>query len=99
MRGITPALTRKANGEHFHPAGHFSGVLLDRSKVSRQVIKDRNDRVLGYIETLADGRQKATDRNSKLLGWFDPHRNVTTDAGSRTLAKANVLSGLIFDQR
>ena len=67
--------------------------------MSRQTIRDRNDRVLGYIETLADGRQKATDRDSKLLGWFNPHRNVTTDAGSRTLAKANVLSGLILDRR
>ena len=72
---------------------------MDCIQVSRQTIRDRNDRVLGYIETLSDGRQKATDRNSKLLGWFDPHRNVTTDAGSRTLAKANVLSGLILDRR
>lgn len=67
--------------------------------MSRQAIKDRNDRVLGYIEPLSDGRLKATDRNSKLLGWFDPHRNVTTDASSRVVAKANVLSGLILDQR
>ena len=67
--------------------------------MSRQAIKDRNDRILGYIEMLSDGRLKATDRNSKLLGWFDPHRNVTTDASSRVVAKANVLSGLILDQR
>ena len=68
-------------------------------ELSRQAIKDRNDRILGYIETLANGRQKATDRNSNLLGWFDPQRDVTTDASSRVLAKANVLSGLILDRR
>ena len=67
--------------------------------MSRQVIKDRNDRILGYIETLANERQKATDRNSNLLGYFDPQRNITTDASGRTLAKANVLSGLILDRR
>ena len=67
--------------------------------MSRQAIKDRNDRILGYIETLANGRQKATDRSSNLLGWFDPQRNVTTDASSRVLAKANVLSWLILDHR
>ena len=68
-------------------------------ELSRQVIKDRNDRILGYIETLANGRQKATDRSSNLLGWFDPQRNVTTDASSRVLATANVLSWLILDHR
>ena len=67
--------------------------------MSRQVIKDRNDRILGYIETLAGGRQKATDRNSNLLGYFDPQSNITTDASGRTLAKANVLLGLILDHR
>jgi hypothetical protein len=67
--------------------------------VSKQTIKDRNDRIIGFIETLTDGRQKATDRNSRTLGWFDPKRNVTTDVNSRTLAKANVLPGLIYDQR
>ena len=67
--------------------------------MSKETIRDRNDRVLGYIETMPNGRQKATDRNSRLLGWFDPERNVTTDASSRVLAKANVLSGLIVDHR
>lgn len=96
---IPSASMRKLSSEHFHPAGHRLGSLLACIEVSRQTIRDRNDRVLGHIETLADGRQKATDRNSRLLGWFDPRRNITTDASSRTLAKANVLSGLIFDQR
>ena len=68
-------------------------------ELSRQVIQDRNDQILGCIETLAGGRQKATDRSSNLLGWFDPQSNVTTDASSRVLAKANVLSGLILDRR
>lgn len=90
---------KEPNREHFHPANHSLGSLPVCVELSRQVIRDRNDRVLGYIETLANGRQKATDRNSNLLGWFDPHRNITTDATSRTLAKANVLSCLILDQR
>ena len=97
--GIPSALMRKPNREHFHPAGHRLGSLLACIEVSRQTIRDRNNRILGHIETLAGGRQKATDRNSKLLGWFAPRRNVTTDASSRRLAKANLLSGLIFDQR
>ena len=85
--------------EHFHSADHHPGSLCACIELRRQVIKDRNDRILGYIETLANGRQKATDRNSNLLGYFDPQSNVTTDASSRVLAKANVLSGLILDRR
>jgi len=85
--------------EHFHSADHHPGSLPACIELSRQVVKDRNDRILGYIETLANGRQKATDRNSNLLGWFEPQRGVTTDASGRTLAKANVLSGLILDHR
>lgn len=67
--------------------------------MSRETVRDRNDRIIGYIETLSDGRLKATNRDNRTLGWFDPKRNVTTDPNNRTIAKANVLSGLIYDQR
>ena len=90
---------KEPSREHFHSVSRHPGSLPACIELSRQVIKDRNDRILGYIETLANGRQKATDRNSNLLGWFDPQRDVTTDASSRVLAKANVLSGLILDHR
>ena len=67
--------------------------------VNRQAIKDRNERTLGYVETLSDGRQRATDVNNKTLGYFDPKRNATTDVNNRVLAHANILSGLIYEQR
>ncbi len=65
----------------------------------RQAIRDRDQRLIGYIEALSDGRQKATDRNNKTLGYFDPSRNATTAPENRVLARANVLSGLIYDRR
>ena len=67
--------------------------------LSRQAIKDPNQRILGYIETLSDGRQKATAKNNRTLGYFDPKRNVTTTLENRVLARANILSGLIYEQR
>lgn len=67
--------------------------------MSREAIRTPNNKVLGYIETLSDGRQKATDANNKTLGYFDPKRNATTDPNNRVLARANILSGLIYDQR
>jgi hypothetical protein len=67
--------------------------------MSRQAIRNPTNKLLGYIETLSDGRQKATDANNKTLGYFDPKRNATTDVSNRVLARANILSGLIYDQR
>ncbi len=65
--------------------------------MSRQVIKDRNYRTIGYIETMSDGKQKALDANYRVLGYYDPRRDVTTDSNHRTIAHGNVLSGLIYD--
>ena len=67
--------------------------------MTRQTIRDRNQALLGTIETAYDGRQKATDRNNRLLGWYDPCRDVTTDPNLRVLARGNVLAGLIYDCR
>ena len=67
--------------------------------MNRQTIKDREQRTLGYIETLSDGRQKATDVANRPLGLFDARRNVTLPPDNRILANGNVLSGLIYDKR
>ena len=64
--------------------------------MSREAIKDKNFRTIGYIETMSDGKQKALDANFRTLGHYDPKRNVTQDASFRTLAQGNVLAGLIY---
>jgi hypothetical protein len=67
--------------------------------MSREAIKDKNYRMLGYIEMMSDGKQKALDSNYRTLGYYDPKRNVTQDSNYRTIAQGNVLSGLIYDDR
>jgi hypothetical protein len=67
--------------------------------VSRQDIRDPSNKLLGYIETSSDGREKATDALNKTLGYFDPQRNATTDPSNRVLARGNVLADLIYNQR
>lgn len=64
--------------------------------MSRETIKDKNYRTLGYIETMSDGKQKALDANYRTLGYYDPKRNVTEDANYRKIAQGNVLAGLIY---
>jgi hypothetical protein len=65
--------------------------------VHGKAIRDRNSRILGYIETMADGRQKALDTHLRVLGFYDPRRNITTDANVRIIAQGNVLSALVYD--
>jgi hypothetical protein len=64
--------------------------------MSREAIKDKNFRTIGYIETMSDGKQKALDANFRTLGYYDPKRNATQDSSFRTIAQGNVLSGLVF---
>jgi hypothetical protein len=64
--------------------------------MSREAIKDKNFRTIGYVETMSDGKQKALDANCRRLGYYDPKRNVTQDANFRTIAQGNVLAGLIY---
>jgi hypothetical protein len=49
--------------------------------MSREAIKDKNYRTVGYIEIMSDGKRKAQDVNFKTLGYYDPKRNVTQDSG------------------
>jgi len=67
--------------------------------VTKQTIKDKQFRTLGYIETMPDGKQKATDHLFRTLGYYDPKRNVTTDHLFRTLAQGNTLSALIYTKK
>jgi hypothetical protein len=67
--------------------------------VSTQEIRDPDDKLLGYIETLDDGRLQAADADYRLLGYFDPDQNETRDPDDRVLARGNILSALIYDQR
>jgi hypothetical protein len=64
--------------------------------MSRETIKDKNYKTIGYIETTSDGKKKAMDASFRTLGYYDPKRNVTQDNSYRTIANADVLSSLIF---
>jgi hypothetical protein len=65
--------------------------------MSRETIKDRYLRTLGYIVTENNGRRKALDAAQRTLGYYYPSQDVTKDAGQRTIAHGNVLAALIYD--
>jgi hypothetical protein len=65
--------------------------------MSREIVRDRAGRVLGWYESNGvSGRIDARNASGRWLGYFDQKLNETRDAGGRLLAKGNVLPSLIF---
>jgi hypothetical protein len=61
----------------------------------RAVIRDSRYRVVGYIDTDRDGRQRAMNARCETVGFYDPVRKVTKDAKCRVVGYGNVLSALL----
>lgn len=62
---------------------------------TKEVIRDRQGKLLGEIRPIGSGRLEARDRSGKLLGRYDSKPNETRDAAGRLLTKGNTLSALI----
>ncbi len=63
--------------------------------MNKTPVKDFNGRILGWIVTEPDGRQKAMDFKGKLLGTYYPDRNTTNDFYGRVLYRGNMITSLI----
>lgn len=74
-------------------------IKMETARMSKTPIKNASYQTIGYIEELGGGKQKALDASYRTLGYYDPGSNSTKDASHRTIAKGNVLSGLIYDKR
>lgn len=62
----------------------------------RETIRDRQYRLLGYIETDRRGRKRALNARFQTVGYFDPARNETRDAAYKLVARGDGLSALIW---
>lgn len=60
-----------------------------------QTIKDRNHRIIGYIETRSDGTQVAKDATHRILGYYEARNDRTEDASRRIIGYGNLLASLI----
>ncbi|CAX25020.1 conserved protein of unknown function [Methylorubrum extorquens DM4] len=61
----------------------------------RQTLKDARFRVIGYIDTDADGQQVLSDAQFRRLGSYDPKSNTTKDAQFRRIGQGNLLTTLL----
>jgi hypothetical protein len=60
-----------------------------------QELRDRNNRLIGKIRVLSNGKHEGRDATNRLRGTYDPKTNETRDANNRLVGKGNLLSTLI----
>lgn len=62
-----------------------------------ETIKDRNQRVIGTIETDSRGNKTAKDEGGRVLGTYDAAQNVTRDWTNWVVAEGDAVVGLIYE--
>lgn len=63
--------------------------------MTKQVIKDRRFRIVGYIETKDNGDKVIKDYRFRILGYYKKNLDQTQDAHFRLVARGDVSSSLI----
>ena len=58
-------------------------------------LRDRNNKLIGKIKTLSNGKQELRDRTNRLMGAYDPKKDETRDRSNRLVGKGNLLTTLL----
>ena len=64
--------------------------------ITKRTLKDRNYRVIGYIETKSDGTEIGKNAAYKVVGYYDPAKNQTKDRNYRIVGYGNMLDMLVI---
>lgn len=62
-----------------------------------ETIKDRNQRVIGTIETDSQGNKTAKDEGGRVLGTYDASQKVTRDWTGWVVAEGDAVVGLVYE--
>jgi hypothetical protein len=63
--------------------------------MARTTIRDQRGFIIGHIEDMTQGRQRAFDFGGRILGTYDPSTGKTVDDAFRIVGTGNQLMGLI----
>jgi len=63
--------------------------------MSKQVLKDKNYNIIGYIETQPNGTLVLKDAHYNIRGYYDPRSNQTKDARFNIIGQGNLLGTLL----
>lgn len=64
-------------------------------RMADEVLRDRQNRLLGTIKHRPDGRQEIYSPSNRLLGSYFPRTNETRDAANRFVGRGNLLTSLL----
>ena len=63
--------------------------------MARTTIRDQRGFIIGHIEDMTHGRQRAFDFGGHILGTYNPTTDKTVDEAFRIVGTGNQLMGLI----
>lgn len=63
--------------------------------MARTTIRDQRGFIIGHIEDMTQGRQRAFNFAGRILGTYDPATGKTVDDAFRIVGTGNQLMGLI----
>lgn len=63
--------------------------------MARTAVRDGRGFIIGHIEDMTQGRQRAFNFAGRILGTFDPTTGKTVDDAFRIVGTGNQLMGLI----
>ena len=67
--------------------------------MNNRPLKDKAQRIIGYIETKPDGSQTGRDTAQRIKGYYYAKGNATRDASQQVVGYGNQLSSLITGRR
>ena len=62
---------------------------------TKQTLRDKHNKTIGYIITRSDGRQHVEDVSGRTLGYYDPKQDKTEDSNHRAVGYGNLLATLL----
>lgn len=61
-----------------------------------QILKDKNNKIIGKIKQLSNGQLEIYDYHNKRLGKYDPKTNQTRNSNNSLVGKGNLLTLLLI---
>ena len=63
--------------------------------MNTQILKDASYKIIGYIESRADGSQIGKTAQYHIVGYYDAKANITKDNQYRIVGHGNLLASLV----
>jgi len=63
--------------------------------MQRLILKDKNFKVIGFIEVFQDGKKRLKDVNYLIKGYYDPETNMTKNAKFMFVGYGDLLTTLL----